>query len=946
VDGVLNEAVSTSDTLDDLGVVGAGTDVVALFDEHISWQWIDRENPYRSITGKVTSSDVSSEDFPSTHLSHDQNFHVRVDAGQEGLISVVNDGHVDSRGQHTDIEVEWETGISPSETHGDGTAGLVVSGPQHVITGGPIFPEWVWPSVGDRVWVNGNWIYDIAHEVGGRFRSEIHPPRAIAVMRDQFVPLQASAGVPVEVTATDLYIHGDGGLAPRVLESNDRHVGDPLRPITGLNPIDENFEFDIPLPARPANSAFITPFIEISDGPGNTVDIPLRAELNPSGSSVHVTVPLAGSGITPADVYARRIRVGWPSPPDNLHHIQLTLDSMLVRDDMDPFGDGELSFFWFNLGRASQHEWIRLSDHTTQNMDDVGSGSTIRFSDTTFDYYTRAVSAIELAMGDPVTHAFTFIPMSANGYDQDGVEKFFGTNFLGADALDDNDKFGDFPSTAFVVVSVSTQPSTFTLSNKGDEYRLNFTVQEIPLTEQERQHPPVVLNIAGNLGSDDVVTLMRDSTDSSLLNVSQQFSTSPFFSFTRSESVPLSAVQAININTLDGNDKLIVNSSNGLITLPGTLGFPGFIRFDGGAGTDSIFFEQTDGDKQTENSYSFGSGDRTDVSSILGPSGRQLVSFDNVESISDLVRSDRLLVNGLPTANTFTLTPATARNIIPPLGGARSPPIAFDPGQLSPIAPITASRAFKIAVSDQPPLEFADKDALAIIGTGFEGDKFNLMALAGVPIQVDGGTIIDGPPEGTGLDVLSVNGEGLNYRVTSSSVTEATGQRNVIDYVRIEGLVVSNGTFVLSDNDVPLNVEVNDGATFAGQGAVRGTLALNAGGTLAPGLISPGFLTTGNVVFSAGSTFDVDLNGTTPAVLHDQVAVTGTVDLGDANLVAKLGYAPGANDRLVLISNDGDDPITGSFKGLPEGAGLQIDGKLFRISYRGGDGNDVELTAT
>src|SRR5262249_51878037 len=254
--------------------------------------------------------------------------------------------------------------------------------------------------------------------------------------------------------------------------------------------------------------------------------------------------------------------------------------------------------------------------------------------------------------------------------------------------------------------------------------------------------------------------------------------------------------------------------------------------------------------------------------------------------------------------------------------------------------------AFKIAVSDQPPLEFADKDALAIIGTGFEGDKFNLIALAGVPIQVDGGTIIDGPSEGTGLDVLSVDGEGLNYRVTSSSVTEATGQRNVIDYVRIEGLVVSNGTFVLSDNDVPLNVEVNDGATFAGQGAVRGTLALNAGGTLAPGLISPGFLTTGNVVFSAGSTFDGDLNGTTPAVLHDQVAVTGTVDLGDAALVAKLGYAPDANDRLVLISNDGDDPITGSFKGLPEGARLQIDGKLFRISYRGGDGNDVELTAT
>jgi hypothetical protein len=963
VDGVLNDAVSTSDTLHDLGVDKIPTAIAQALSEHISWQWIDRENPYRSITGIVTSSDVSSEDFPITHLSHDQNFHVLVDAGQEGLISVANDSPVDSRGQRREIEVEWETGISPSETHGDGTAGFL---------SGPIFPKWVWPSVGDRVWVNGNWIYDIAHDVDGRFRSEIHPPRAIAVMRDQIVPLQASAGVPVEVKATDLYIHGDGGLATSVLALNDRHVGDPRRPLTVLNDIHENFEFDIPLPARPANSAFDTPFIEISDGPGNTVDIPLRAEVDPSGTSVHVTVPLAGHGISSADVYARRILVGWPSPPANLHHVQLTLDSMLVRKELAVHG----TFFWFNLSSASQHEWIRLSDHTTQNMDDVEDGSTIRFSDTTFDYYTSAVGAIELAMGDPVPRGFITIPMSANGYDQGDIEKFFGSTHLGPfgddailaggvvgfvfggvffgplgtalfgpvlgaaavvgfDALelnDSNDPFGDFPSTAPVLAPFSTQPSTFTVSNKGDEYRLNFTVQEIPLTEQERQHPPVVLNIAGNLGSDDVVTLMRDSTDSSLLNVSINSSLVGGGSITRSESVPLSAVQAININTLDGNDKLIVNSSNGLITLPGTLGLPGLIHFDGGGGTDTILFEQTGGDKQTENSYSFGSGYQTDVSSILGPSGRQVVIFDNVESISDLVRSDRLLVNGLPTANTFTLTPATAPGTI----------LAGEPVGL--FHPFRVDAFKKIAVSDQPPLEFADKDALAIIGTGAEGDKFKLIALAGVPIQVDGGTItIDGPREGTGLDVLSVDGEGLNYRVTSSSVTEVTGQRKAVDYVRIEDLGLSSGTFAVS-GDVSPNVTVNEAATLQGDGTVAGALVVNAGGTVAPGL-SPGILATGSVSFSPGSTFSVELNGTAAGTEHDQLAVTGAVDLGGATLVTTLGYTPAAGDRLVILANDDTDRITGIFNGLPEGAALDVDGRPFRISYQGGDGNDVVLIA-
>jgi hypothetical protein len=84
---------------------------------------------------------------------------------------------------------------------------------------------------------------------------------------------------------------------------------------------------------------------------------------------LQVTIPLAGSGVLPTDVYARTIRAGWVAPPDKLlRHFRLTLESAQFNDDKDEdFGlgstnSGELSFFFANVDRAPD-EWLRLSDH-------------------------------------------------------------------------------------------------------------------------------------------------------------------------------------------------------------------------------------------------------------------------------------------------------------------------------------------------------------------------------------------------------------------------------------------------------------------------------------------------------------------------------------------------------------------------------------------------------
>ena len=60
---------------------------------------------------------------------------------------------------------------------------------------------------------------------------------------------------------------------------------------------------------------------------------------------------------------------------------------------------------------------------------------------------------------------------------------------------------------------------------------------------------------------------------------------------------------------------------------------------------------------------------------------------------------------------------------------------------------------------------------------------------------------------------------------------------------------------------------------------------VDSGTNLAPAKI----FKTGNVAFSAGSTFTVALNGTTAGTGYDQLSVTGTVNLAGATLDDSAG---------------------------------------------------------
>src|SRR3954451_21150966 len=93
----------------------------------------------------------------------------------------------------------------------------------------------------------------------------------------------------------------------------------------------------------------------------------------------------------------------------------------------------------------------------------------------------------------------------------------------------------------------------------------------------------------------------------------------------------------------------------------------------------------------------------------------------------------------------------------------------------------------------------------------------------------------------------------------------------------------------------------------------------------------------------AMQTYFVDL---VPGGTSDQLKVTGAVHLSGVTVDVSIpSGAPSTGQTFTIIDNDGADAVSGTFKNLPEGARVNVGPYPFRITYQGGDGNDVVLTS-
>ena len=150
------------------------------------------------------------------------------------------------------------------------------------------------------------------------------------------------------------------------------------------------------------------------------------------------------------------------------------------------------------------------------------------------------------------------------------------------------------------------------------------------------------------------------------------------------------------------------------------------------------------------------------------------------------------------------------------------------------------------------------------------------------------------------------------------------------------------GTLLINGSQPASDVYVSTGATLGGNGSI-GPLH-STGGIISPGN-SPGKLTVnGNAILDGTSKLVIEINGTVPGVTYDQLNDIGQLAANGATLQVLMGFSGAVSNQYVIVNHPTGLTST-IFNNLFEGdTVIANNGTQFRLSYVGGDGNDVVLT--
>jgi autotransporter-associated beta strand protein len=140
---------------------------------------------------------------------------------------------------------------------------------------------------------------------------------------------------------------------------------------------------------------------------------------------------------------------------------------------------------------------------------------------------------------------------------------------------------------------------------------------------------------------------------------------------------------------------------------------------------------------------------------------------------------------------------------------------------------------------------------------------------------------------------------------------------------------VMAGTLLVNGSQQGSSVTVDSGATLGGAGMVG---SVTASGAVSPGGPGTALLQSGNIVFNAGSTFAVTLNGTTAGTGYDQLLVLGTPDLtASPTLALSVSFVATVGDTFTILTSV--NGIMGTFAGLPDNSTISSNGQTFRVNY-------------
>ena len=265
-----------------------------------------------------------------------------------------------------------------------------------------------------------------------------------------------------------------------------------------------------------------------------------------------------------------------------------------------------------------------------------------------------------------------------------------------------------------------------------------------------------------------------------------------------------------------------------------------------------------------------------------------------------------------------------------------------------------------------------DNDTITNAGTidgSSSGKAINLGGGNDQLTVIGGSAVINGSIDGgSGSNKLTFNLGAANNAFTHSGAISNFSQVEVLSgRITLNGNNTYSGATTVGGGVAAASLRVNgrhsgggaytvlSGSTLGGTGVFALTDAstkidIQSGAELH---ICGGRLTVETGSLKVAGMFSFDLNGTTAGTAggYDQLLVsagnTGTLSLtGTSTLLLNLGFAPAVGQQFELIDVQNSSTfINGGFAGLSEGAIFNVGSEQFQISYVGGTGNDLVVTA-
>lgn len=182
--------------------------------------------------------------------------------------------------------------------------------------------------------------------------------------------------------------------------------------------------------------------------------------------------------------------------------------------------------------------------------------------------------------------------------------------------------------------------------------------------------------------------------------------------------------------------------------------------------------------------------------------------------------------------------------------------------------------------------------------------------------------------------------------LSGAEVSRFVCSKLIIGDTNTGSIFVNNAVSTAASTPVILNAGGTISINTNGITTLGGNLVINTVGASnvfsAPGISTDVNLSGGTLSFSNATTFAVGINGATN---YDALNLVGKISLTNVSLAINGSYTPANGDSFMIISNDSSDAIAGTFAGLPENTILSVNGVNKKITYVGGDGNDVVLLA-